>query len=272
MSDSWQIPKILLPNVEGQDPIDLSSVFFYSLPMRDDWKLILPPTLYPPMEEEADKLRDLIIKEAREQADTMLTKGRSNQYPVAEIMEQHYYLYCELHEKYKGKKGKENDANGYQPGVIDDRMVRRHCGSGNGRGNPGVPRRTGTSKKRRKEDCCPVEFCLRLIPGKHWYMTRRLKKLGLHNHKRIPWTEKHRRMSTYSQEHRELLATFSDITHSGSAKLLSQEVIGTLPPSSQQLQHNYKGARNVSQAQELMDYFRNQAENGKMRLLLSTTT
>ena len=122
----------------------------------DPFRLILPPELYPPDKDRKDETLDAIVKAAQEQADTYLVKKGGREQIVNKVKEIHYQLKCELGFPYRGTKdGKENDSHGYLPGIKDDKMVGSHKGSGKGRGNPGQPRRTVTTKRERVMTSAP---------------------------------------------------------------------------------------------------------------------
>ncbi|CAB9524288.1 hypothetical protein SEMRO_1517_G279190.1 [Seminavis robusta] len=266
---SWLVPSISLEDVEGNPPIDLCCMFCFdgdyakTAAKMETTKIILPPSIYEPDPDKKDVTLDLIIDKAMKHSDTTLIKGKIDKTVGNEI---HYYLLCECKRKYYSQRGattsaKENQKENFR----QDRIVDKGKGS---RGPDGrsFPRRTETSKPHKK---CPVEFKLRLIPGQYWYFKRTRKALGIHNHSRTPFVDKHRRMKTYSQEELNLAQTYSQICPAGAAMALTSKATGTLAPSKDQLRYNKSPTSNkpVSQSQALIEYLREQVSLKKMRFV-----
>ena len=282
----WSPKHILLDSIPGQDSINLCDIFNYSdgyaarvAAKTGTARLCLPVEAYPPTEEEADSIRSKIIHAAKTQADTYLVKGRVDRRQNGEVL---FYLICEkgytLYDKKRSNQeiyGNDKE-NSHQPayckeGIKNDVIVNKDATS---RGIIGrrMPRRTQTNKPSL--DClCRFQLVLRLVPGKLWYLAHTTTDNGSHNHLRIAFQEKHASLRSYTPEQKHAAARFSQVAPSASAKLLTADVTGGLPPTRDQLAYNRKMiestglAKNLSQAEQLLEYLRDEVSKRRKRFV-----
>ncbi|CAB9524833.1 hypothetical protein SEMRO_1593_G284520.1 [Seminavis robusta] len=153
------------------------------------------------------------------------------------------YIGCKYSTSYRDKiayQGKENAnskaADLYKDNIRVDRLVDKDAAN----------RHHGRSEAKRtytqlppSGKKCPFRFLLVLIPGKHWYIRFTEKSKGCHNHKRIPISEQNRPLSSFSKEELKQAARFSQLTHSGAAVTLTQELTGAKVTAAQ-LDYNRK--------------------------------
>jgi hypothetical protein len=270
--DDWQVPDIFIDNVEGQPHINLSSIFKFDTPLGANCckeELVLPPSLYPADPKQIDTTRDTIIHAAMTQADTCLVKGRSDHQRNNEIV---YYLDCEKCKPAK-PSDKENE-HWHKEGIRMDRVVNKsksHRPNGKSQ-----PRRTQT-KAPPKGCTCKFRFILRLNqkdplrPYLHLKCT--MKTQGCHNHHRIPFRDKHRSMSRYSDSEKYEAAQFSQIAPAAAAQRLTARITGGIAPTQCQLDYNRRREEaggtphNVTQGQALIDHLQKQVKAKHMRYM-----
>lgn len=262
---SWSPACIPIPvGSPGCCPIDLCCIFRHTsevLKKADKSRLILPPSLYPPVWEQRYKIEQTIIDSALRHGDTQLIRNTASEAEKRTVLT----CYKIKHQQKKSSASKSllpskenNDTVLYKEGVRLDRIVNKDL-SARGVDGRKQPRRTQTLRAVSNDSKCPFQIVLYLDPGKHWYLRNTLKSKGVHNHAKVPFEEQHRRMSTYSMQEREYAARLSQVTHSGSAQILTQDVTGTIPPTRQQLFHNKQNIEGTgihSPAEDLVDHLK----------------
>ena len=210
----------MIDGAVGSLPINVASAFL--LGPKEKKKVIpLPASVYPPHWAQRKGIEETIITAAREQANTELIRQANMK------VKNYVVLACKYGRRlFRGKKygnptsdeiyhpEKFDVSSQYQAGVRLDPMVNKAAGI------RGTSKHEGKSFVRRcastkppLENTCSFKITLRLLPGKHWYISCRQSDNGCHNHLLVSHTEMARRTNTMTQEeskHTQVVGTYAN--------------------------------------------------------------
>ena len=279
---TWAPPSINIPGEEGTPDLDIMSTFALEFEHRSPGpeaaSLKLPPSVYPPEWDHRNQVSDVIIRAAKNQANTVLIRARSKKVPDRH-KEFKLELICTYGKGYyKNKTDKDNAPtslgephNSYAEGVRKDRMVNKKKAE-RGKGVPWVGKRLERSSttKPEQKDRCLFSITLKLLPGSYWRIAYTTKNKGVHNCTHLEKRELTIRSDRLTQDEQNIGSSAMKYAGAGAAQNMVSDFSGhTL--SRQQLtgvrqKLDYDGtSKNASSATKLMQYLRCEADAGHKR-------